>query len=160
MPIRPRARLKGYAVRDYPRRYLSRNDRILPDRAGKIFLGRKACRPRAGEMDIHGIPPCYADASGTFWLFLRGRVARLGLGIHWIETGQHGAAVHLVDDPGFHSFLLRAFGQNEVEKRFRNHHGPVLIGDDNVVREDRHAAAADRLPPNNAWQTRPRPWGR
>src|SRR5882757_53709 len=30
MPIRPRARLKGYAVRDDPRRYLSRNDRILP----------------------------------------------------------------------------------------------------------------------------------
>src|ERR1700736_4640623 len=50
----------------------------------------------------------------TSWLFLRGLVARLGLGIHGIETGQRGAAVHLFDDPGFHALLLRAFGQNEV----------------------------------------------
>src|ERR1700730_18941286 len=127
MPIRPRARLKGYAVRDNPRRYLSRNDRILPDRAVKIFLGRKTCRPRTGEMDIHGIPPCYADASGTFWLFLRSRVARLGLGIHRIETGQHGAAVHLLDDPGFHSLLLVLLGQNEGDQPFLVDDRPLLV---------------------------------
>ena len=42
-------------VDDDPRRRFGRDDRILPDRAGEIFLGRAACRPRAGEMDIHGV---------------------------------------------------------------------------------------------------------
>src|SRR5450755_2337633 len=65
MPGRPRAWLKGYAGRDNPRRGLGGNDRILPDRAGKILFGREACRPRTGGMDIHGVPPSDADASNT-----------------------------------------------------------------------------------------------
>src|ERR1700694_3315362 len=85
-------------------------------------------------------------------LFLRSRIARLGLGIHRVETRQHRARVHLLDDPGFHSLLLRTFGQDEVEKRFWNHHGTVLIGDDNVVREDRDTAATDRFAPTDECQ--------
>src|SRR6267142_5286335 len=57
MPCRARSRLERYAGRDNPRRRLSCNDWILPHCAGEILLGRLACRPRTGEMDVHGVPP-------------------------------------------------------------------------------------------------------
>src|ERR1700731_48166 len=55
MPIRPRPRLEGDAVRSTPRRGFGHNDRILLDGAHKILLRRPAGRARAGEMDIHGV---------------------------------------------------------------------------------------------------------
>src|SRR6266436_291031 len=85
-------------------------------------------------------------------LFLRSHVARLGLGIHGIEARQYRAGVHLLDDPGFHPLLFCAFGQNEIEKRLRDHHGAVLIGDDDVVRKHRNAAAADGFAPTDEGQ--------
>ena len=66
----------------------------------KYLRRRAACRPRAREMDIHGLPPFFSE------LFLGGRVARLGLGVHRIEARQRRAVIHLVDDPGFHPLLL------------------------------------------------------
>src|ERR1700732_717535 len=91
-------------------------------------------------------------------LFFRGRIARLGLGVHGIQPGQHRAIVDLIDDPAFHLLLLGAFGQNEVEKRLWNHHGAVLIGDDDVVREDGDPATADRLAPADECQAGDRRW--
>src|SRR5258708_9026520 len=85
-------------------------------------------------------------------LFLRRRVTRLGLGIHGIETRQHRAGVHLFDDPGFHPFLFGAFGEYEIKKRLWNHHRTILVGDDYVIREDRHAAATDRFTPADEGQ--------
>src|ERR1700682_92803 len=57
MPGRARPRLEGYAGRDNPRRRFGGDDWILPDCARKILFGRLACRPRTGEMDVHGVPP-------------------------------------------------------------------------------------------------------
>src|ERR1700730_784840 len=65
MPIGPRARLEGDAIRNNSGRRRGGNDRILPDRAGEVFFGRPACRPRAGEMDIHGVPLLVTDAGLT-----------------------------------------------------------------------------------------------
>src|ERR1700742_2394412 len=62
-------------------------------------------------------------------------VARLGLGIHRIETRQHGAVVHLVDDPGFHPFLLRPLGKHMLYEGLRDQHRAVLVDDDDVIRE-------------------------
>src|SRR5450432_1539690 len=62
MPIRSRARLKGYAVGDKPRRRLRCDDWILQDRAGEPLLGRATGGPRTGEMDIHGTPPVVTGA--------------------------------------------------------------------------------------------------
>jgi hypothetical protein len=61
MPRGSRTGLEGHPVRDQARRRLRRNDRILPHGAGKILFRRLASRPRAGEMDIHGLPPVMAD---------------------------------------------------------------------------------------------------
>src|SRR6476469_7239620 len=94
----------------------------------------------------------YGRCATRSWLFLRSRIARLGFGIHGIETSQYGARVHLLDDPAFHSFLLSAFGQDKIQTRLRDHYGAVLVGDDNVVREDRDAAAADRVAPTDEGQ--------
>ena len=47
MPVGPCARLEGDAIRGNARRGLSGNDRILPDRAGEIFLRRPAGWPRS-----------------------------------------------------------------------------------------------------------------
>src|SRR5690349_9027564 len=59
-------------------------------------------------------------------LLLCGGVARLGLGVHRIETGQRRTIVHLVDDPGFHSFLLGTFRQHVVKQGLRDQHRAVL----------------------------------
>ena len=64
MPGGSRAGLEGDPVGDQTRRRLRRDDRILPDRAGEILLWRAAGRPRAGEMDIHGVPPSLIVAAG------------------------------------------------------------------------------------------------
>src|SRR6266436_8255982 len=57
VPRGSRARLERHAVGGQPCRRLRRDDRVLPDRAGKILLRREACRARASEMDIHEVTP-------------------------------------------------------------------------------------------------------
>src|SRR5437868_8628147 len=55
-------------------------------------------------------------------LFLACRVARLGLGVHGIKARQRRAIVHLIDDPGFHPFLLRPLSQDGIELGLRDQH--------------------------------------
>src|ERR1700724_799223 len=62
MPVGPRAGLEGHAICDNARRRFGCNDGIRPDGAVKMLFGRPACRPRAGEMDIHDVPPAMTDA--------------------------------------------------------------------------------------------------
>src|SRR5260370_34901179 len=62
MPCRPRTRLERYPVRGNPRRSLGCDDRVLPDGTGEILIGGSARRPRTGEMNLHGIPPCAIGA--------------------------------------------------------------------------------------------------
>src|SRR4030095_16831595 len=83
---------------------------------GCVEACRVTCRPQpepyaAIDGGLASLSPPYTS------LFLAGRVAGLGFGVHRIEAGQCRAVVHLVDDPGFHSLLLRSLGQHMVEAR-------------------------------------------
>src|SRR3981081_1514138 len=69
VPGGARPGLERYPVRGNPRRRLGCDDRILPYRAGEIFFGGPACRPRTGEMDIHGVPPCTTVPVGAGYFF-------------------------------------------------------------------------------------------
>src|SRR5690348_15817576 len=53
MPRRPRARLEADTAGDDAHRRLRRDDRILPDGAGKAFARCPTSRARAREMDVH-----------------------------------------------------------------------------------------------------------
>src|ERR1700740_1762042 len=107
-------------------------------------------------MSIAFLPGVSDDAG---WLFLRSRVTRLGLRIHGIEAGQHRAVVHLIDDPGFHPFLLGPLRENVVEEGLRDQHRAIPVGDHDVIREYRNATTADRLVPADESQSRDR-WRR
>src|SRR3977135_655028 len=69
---------------------------------------RRVGREPAGWISMKNLLR-YEHSASKSRLFLRSRIARLGLRIHRIETRQRCARVHLFDDPGFHSLLLRAF---------------------------------------------------
>src|SRR5438105_15391458 len=88
MPGCTGAGLEGDAGAIEPRRSLGHDDRILQHHAGEVFGRRAAPGPGTGEMDVHDVPP--------WWLCLRGRIARLGLGVHSIETTQPRASVRLL----------------------------------------------------------------
>src|SRR6516225_5433298 len=108
--------------------------------------------PRARGGFLSALPTTYISSL----LLLRSGVASLGLGVHGIEARQGGAIVHLIDDPGFHSFLFGALGQHMVEEGLRDQHGAVLIGDHDIIGEYGNAAAADRLTPTHEGQARDR----
>src|SRR5262249_39936588 len=54
VPRGPCARLEGNAIDDDPCWRRCGDDRVLPDRARKVFGWRAARRPRSGGIDFHG----------------------------------------------------------------------------------------------------------
>src|SRR5690349_12175783 len=86
-------------------------------------------------------------------------VARLRLIIRGIETRQRHAAIDLRHDPAFETFLFDGDRRHFVDHRGRNDDGAILIGDDDIVREDRNAAATNWLLPVDERKTRDR-WRR
>src|SRR6266478_4369276 len=75
------------------------------------------------------------------------RITRLGFLIGRIEPGQLDAVLDFGEHPALVEFVLGAVVGDEVEQILGDHHGAVVVGDDDVVGENRDAAAADRLVP-------------
>src|SRR5450759_5846907 len=112
-------------------------------------------RPRRADMlfafDLVRKPvPTFRDHALALLLPLL--VALLVLVIGRIEAGQLGALLHFLHQPAFHEFVLGALAGDEIGERGRDHHRAVVVGDDDVVGEDRAAAAADRLVPADEGQ--------
>src|ERR1039458_10257901 len=76
-----------------------------------------------------------------------GCVAGFGLGVGRVEARERKAGADFVDDPGFELFLLDGVCDVFVEERGWDDYGAVVIGDDDVIREDCYAAAGDRKLP-------------
>src|ERR1700722_3231932 len=115
------------------------------------FGARRVGREPARWISM-AVPPFDRRCAGSPRLFLCGRITGLGFGIHRIQPRQYGAVVDLLHDPALHSLLLGAFGQDVVEVRLRDQYGAILVGDDNVVRKYRNAAASDRFAPADECQ--------
>lgn len=81
-------------------------------------------------------------------------VTRLVFLVGRIESRQRCALLDLLHDPRFEPFLFGRSGDDLVDERCRNHHRPVRIDDDQVIGEDRYAAAANGLLPVGESQTR------
>src|SRR5262249_43069547 len=77
------------------------------------------------------------------------RVARLGFVVHGIEAGKLRPALDLEDNKALHALVLGALLSDEGEKVLRDHHGSVVVADDDVAGKDRAATAADRLLPSD-----------
>src|SRR5262249_6050200 len=75
-------------------------------------------------------------------LLLPRLVARLGIGVHGIEAGKLRPALDLADDEALHTLVLGALLGDEGEEVLRDHHGPVVVANDDVAGKDRAAAAA------------------
>src|ERR1700674_4172930 len=74
-------------------------------------------------------------------------VALLVFFVRWIKTGELGALLYFLHQPAFHELVLGALSGDEIGQVLRDHYRAVVVGDDDVVRKDRTAAAADRLVP-------------
>src|SRR5499427_10880794 len=86
------------------------------------------------------------------------RIACLGLVIWRIEARQLGALLDFGEHPAFIEFMLGAFVCDEIDEILGDHHGAVVVNHDDVVGENRDAAAADRLIPANEGQAVDRCW--
>src|SRR5215471_7824174 len=84
------------------------------------------------------------DCAETSLFLLPRLVAGLGLLVHGIEARQLGAALHLADDPGLYALVLGTLLGDEGHQILRDHHGAVVVADDDVVWKDGAAAAGDR----------------
>src|SRR3974377_2524478 len=62
-----------------------------------------------------------------------------------IEAGQLFALLHLLHQPGFQKFMLGAIVCYEIGEILRDDDRAIVVCHDDVVGEDRAAAAADRL---------------
>src|SRR6188768_3289976 len=73
--------------------------------------------------------------------------------LHWEDKDrQFCPLLQLLHQPAFEQFVLGAFIRDEVDQVLGDDHGAVVIGDHDVVREDRAAAATDRLVPADKCQ--------
>src|SRR6266436_5001924 len=75
------------------------------------------------------------------------RITRLGFLIRRIEPGQLDALLDFGEHPALVEFVLGALVGDEIKQVLGDHHGAVVVGHDDVVGENRDAAAADRLVP-------------
>src|SRR6185437_336515 len=74
-------------------------------------------------------------------------ITLLVLFVRRIEAGKFRAFFHFLHQPAFQALVLGALLRDEIHERGRDHHRTIVVGDDGVVRENRAAAAADRLVP-------------
>ncbi len=74
--------------------------------------------------------------------------------LHWEDKDRAVFAplLHLLHQPAFEQFVLNPFIARRNRLDPLDNHGAVVIGDDDVVREDRAAAAPDRLVPADKCQ--------
>src|SRR5580692_9403513 len=73
-----------------------------------------------------------------------GCVAVFGLRVGRVEAWERKAGADFIDDPGFEPFLFDGVCDDFVEECGWDDYGAVIIGDDDVIREDCYAAAGDR----------------
>src|SRR5712672_4236 len=105
--------------------------------AANMSLDGSAKKPRSLEMTWNiqdALLPPFAPL----------RITRLGFLIRRIEPGQLDAVLDFSEHPALVEFMLGAFVGDEIDEILGDHHGAVVVGDDDVVGEDRDAAAADR----------------
>src|SRR5215472_15842352 len=74
-------------------------------------------------------------------------VAFLRLVVGRIEARELHALLDLAHHPGLVALVLLALGKDEVDQVLRDHHRAVIVGDDQVAREDRATAAGNWLVP-------------
>src|SRR5260370_9731612 len=75
------------------------------------------------------------------------RITRLGFLIRRIEPGQLDALLDFGEHPALVEFVLGAFVGNAIDEILVDHHRAVIVRHHALVRENRNAAAADRLVP-------------
>src|SRR5260370_39432548 len=113
--------------------------------AAKMSLDSSAKKPRSLET-IKNIEDALLRALAPL------RITCLGFLIRRIEPGQLDALLDFGEHPALVEFVLGAFVGNEIDEILGDHDGAVVVGDDDVVGENRNAAAADRLGPTHKRQ--------
>src|SRR4029078_3217828 len=78
-------------------------------------------------------------------------IALLVFFVRRIKPGQFGPLLHLLHQPALEQLVLGSFIRDKIDQVLGNDHGTIVIGNDDIVREDRAAAAADRLPLAHTW---------
>src|SRR3954454_8036742 len=112
---------------------------------------------RAGRFDMRGRSSAPASRVKRGSALTRlGLVARLGFGVRRIQARQGHALLDLLHDPGLEPLLLGPGLRHLLDERLRNDDRAVAVRDDDVVREHRRAAAADRLLPADEGEARHR----
>src|SRR5579859_6173392 len=82
-----------------------------------------------------------------------GGVARLGLIVRRIETGQLDALLDLAEHPALVKLVLGALVRDEIHEVLRDDDGAVIVDYDQIARKNGAAAAADRLLPADEGQS-------
>src|SRR4249920_311718 len=79
-------------------------------------------------------------------------VALLVLIVGWVEAGQLCPLFHFLDQPAFEKLMLCALVGDKVDQILWNHHGAIIVRNDDIVGKNRTAATSDRFIPANEGQ--------